>query len=77
MGTVIMLGDVAARVDRLEVTCSPCERHGTLSTARLLAELGPGYAMPELLAALTAGCPQRAERLPRCRANFPQLPKLF
>ena len=43
----------------------------------VLAELGPGYAMPESLAALTAGCPQRAERLPRCRANFPQLPKLF
>jgi hypothetical protein len=36
-----MLGDVAARTDRLEVSCPACDRWGMLSIARLLAEHGP------------------------------------
>ena len=77
LSTVIMLGDVAARTDRLEVSCPSCDRWGMLSTAKLLAEHGPDYAMPELLNALTADCPKREGRLNYCQARFPQLPTLF
>ncbi|MFL5282915.1 MAG: hypothetical protein ACJ8AW_18460 [Rhodopila sp.] len=42
---VVTLGQVAARLQVLEVAC---DRRGRLHTARLLAEHGPGLPMPDL-----------------------------
>jgi hypothetical protein len=39
------LGDVAGRLNVLDIGCGRCERHGRLNTARLLAEHGPDAKM--------------------------------
>lgn len=53
------LGHMAAQFpDMIPVACNRCDRRGRLSTARLLAEHGPGLPGPELRRVLAADCPR-------------------
>ena len=71
----VALGDLVGRIDRLDVCCRRCERHGRLGLARLLEEHGPGIGMPDLAVLLAADCPKARSTNPseRCFVWFPQL----
>ena len=75
---VVTLGELVGRVDRLEVRCRRCERHGRLRLARLIADHGAGTGLPDLAARLAAGCPKAQVPEPgeRCFVHFPQLLEL-
>ena len=74
-GGAVTLGDLVGRVDRLEVRCRRCPRHGRLRLARLIAGHGAGTGLPDLAARLATDCPKaKAPDLSeRCIAFFPQL----
>ena len=74
----VTLGEQAGRVERLEVRCRRCERHGRLRLARLIADHGAGTGLPDLAVRLSAGCPkaQALELGERCFVFFPQLLEL-
>jgi len=55
---VVLLGQVVARLQVLEVACNRCDRRGRLHTTRLLAEHGPDLSMPELRRIVAADCPR-------------------
>jgi hypothetical protein len=55
---VILLGQVAARLPLLDVTCNRCTRRGRLHTSWLLAEYGPDPPMPALRRIIAADCPR-------------------
>lgn len=78
MPGVILLGQVAARLEYLEIGCSRCDRRGRLRLDRLLAEHGPDMPMPALGRLLAADCPRLlADRMPDvCGWRFPVLSKL-
>jgi hypothetical protein len=42
----------------LDVDCRRCDRRRRLSTARLVAEHGPAFPMPELREVVAADCPR-------------------
>jgi hypothetical protein len=79
MRTVIMLGEVAERTDRLEVACRKCDRRGVLSVARLVREHGASFPMTELRQVLAGSCERlKAGKLhDPCGCHFPELPALF
>ena len=54
----VTLGDPVGRLDRLEVRCRRCERHGRLGLARLIADQGAGTGLPDLAVRLAADCPR-------------------
>jgi hypothetical protein len=60
----ITLGDVAARIDTLEIRCGRCDRHGRLNVARLLAEHGPDAKMRDVMRAQVGDCPKRDDADP-------------
>ena len=70
----VTLGDLVGRVERLEVRCLRCERHGRLRLARLIAAHGADAALPDLRYRLAAGCAKAGEANPaeRCNVYFPQ-----
>jgi hypothetical protein len=78
MRMVVTLGDLVGRLDKLEVRCSRCSRHGRMPLAKLIAEHGADIGMPELAVRLAAGCPkaQATGAAERCFVVFPQLPDL-
>jgi hypothetical protein len=43
----------------LEVRCGRCDRHGSLSLSRLIAQQGRGAAVPDVPRALVGDCPKR------------------
>ena len=55
----VTLGELAGRVERLEVRCRRYTRYGRLRLARLIADHGAGTGLPDL-----------GER---CFVHFPQL----
>lgn len=75
---VVTLGQVAARLDYLDVGCSRCDRTGRLRLDRLTAEYGPDMPMPTLGRLLAADCPRLiADRMHDvCGWRFPQLSRL-
>ena len=79
MANVILLGEVAARLPMLEVSCNRCPRIGRLSTTRLLAEHGPAMPMPALRRLVAADCPRMGatQITEACGARFPGLPAVF
>jgi hypothetical protein len=79
MSGSILLGDVAARTETIEIACRACPRHGVLRTDRLLADHGRNMPMPELLRLLAGGCPKLASvhRYDRCDVHCPTLSALF
>ena len=54
----VTLGDLAGRVDQLEVRCRRCERHGRLRLARLIANHGARTGLPDLAVRLAVGLPE-------------------
>lgn len=68
----VSLGEVAARTSHIEIACSRCDRKGRCRLAKLVARLGPDFAMTDLGAAL-ADCPGRsaAAHHERCDVFFP------
>jgi hypothetical protein len=77
--TVIFLGEVAERTDRLVVNCRKCDRHGVLSVARLIQAHGPAMPMTELRRLLAGDCERfkAAKAHDPCGCHFPELPGLF
>ena len=71
----VTLGDLAGRIERLEVRCTRCPRHGRIRLAKLLAEHGADLGMPDLAVRLAAECPKAQATSPadRCFVTFPQL----
>jgi hypothetical protein len=59
----------------IPVACNRCERRGRLSTARLLAEHGPDFPIPELRHIVAADCPRMIAGLMHdpCGIHFPGL----
>jgi hypothetical protein len=78
-GDVITLGQLAGRLDMLEVACRRCPRRGRLRLSRLIAEHGVSASLPELRTVLAGDCPRLASVSPydRCNPYYPQLPRLF
>ena len=58
MPGVIFLGQVAARLEYLDIACTRCDRHGRLRLDRLLAQHGADMSMPELGRLIAADCPR-------------------
>ena len=79
MSGSILLGDVAARTETLEITCRACPRHGVLRTDKLLADHGKAMPMPALLRLLAGDCPKvaSAHLHDRCDVHSPTLSALF
>jgi hypothetical protein len=77
--TVILLGEVAERTNRLKVACRNCDRRGVLSVARLLREHGARMPMPQLRCILSGDCERLAAAKfhDPCGCHFPELPRLF
>jgi hypothetical protein len=71
----VTLGDLVGQVDRLEVRCRRCGRHGWLRLTGLIADHSAGMGLPDLAARLAAGCPRATAPDPaeRCFVHFPQL----
>src|SRR3954465_5345925 len=78
-GGSITVGQVAQRARMLEVRCKRCDRHGRLSMARLLAELGPDAPIWQAWRGLNADCPKRDApgAGEQCDLHAPQLSALF
>ncbi len=76
---VITLGEVAGLVAPIEPLCGRCDRRGSLNTARLLGEHGPGAAMGAVMRAQVGDCPKRdaAQIQERCDPYCPDLVRLF
>jgi hypothetical protein len=77
-GDNITVGQVAERARMLDVKCSRCDRHGRLSLARLLIELGPDAPIADAWRGLNADCPKREAQGAgaRCDLFAPVLAKL-
>jgi hypothetical protein len=75
----ILLGEVAAHLATVDISCNFCPRRGTANVSRLMQEHGPDMPIPELLRQLAADCPRRqAARVTEpCGANLPQLAVIF
>jgi hypothetical protein len=71
----VTLGDLACRVDRLEVRCKRCDRQGRMRLTKLIAEHGAELGLPELAVLLAVDCPKVAatNQADRCFVHFPQL----
>jgi hypothetical protein len=71
----VTLGELAGRLDQLEVRCRRCQRRGRLRLARLIADHGAGTGLPDLAARLAADCPKAREPTPgeTCFVYFPRL----
>jgi hypothetical protein len=74
----VILSDLVGRLDKLDVRCTRCTRHGRVKLAKLIAEHGPDLGLPELAVRLAADCPNATstDSARRCWVHFPQLVKL-
>ncbi len=75
---VILLGEIAAHLEMLEVRCGRRDRHGPLRVDRLLAEHGPDVPVGSVMPALVGDCPNRpgagpVPPLPSWRSCSPRL----
>jgi hypothetical protein len=72
---VVLLGQVAARLPVVAVTCNRYDRRGRLRIAPLLAEYSPGLLMPELRRIIAADCPRMIAGSVHdvCGVHFPGL----
>ena len=72
---VITLGQVAARLPTLDVTCNRCDRRGRLHTGPLVQRHGPGLPMPALRQIVAEDCPRMRAGLIHdpCGVHFPGL----
>jgi hypothetical protein len=74
----VALGDVAARAKTLDVACTRCDRRGQYQLGRLVARLGPDFAMTDLADKLV-DCTRRNSPAwtERCDVYFPDLAKIM
>lgn len=65
-------------VNRVEIRCSRCERHGLVRISTLAAQHGADMTLHELLRVLPGDCPQRhADRdVDRCSVGLPDLVRI-
>ncbi len=70
MRTSVPLGHVAQHLRLIEVLCQRRDRHGRVSTARLLKEHGPAAPMPAVLSSLAGDCPKRQAHAIQDRCNI-------
>jgi hypothetical protein len=72
------LGEIADRIETLEVRCGRCDRAGRYSTARLVAEHGADADSAAWARGLVADCPKHEGNwYERCDPHCPALPKVF
>ena len=78
MPGVIFLGQVAARLEYLDIACTRCDRRGRLRLNRLLVQHGADMPMPTLGRLLAADCPRLiAGRMHDvCGWRFPSLSRV-
>ncbi len=70
----VSLGELADRLDVLEVQCTKCARRGRYRTATLVERYGRGLALPDLRSKLSVNCEKHAAaEYERCDVYFPQL----
>ena len=55
----ITFGDLAGKLDRFEVVCDKCGRHGRYAVARLIDQRGADRKVTDLLTELRSDCPKR------------------
>ncbi len=76
----VTLGDISGPLLMLRVECDKCSRAGRYKVAKLIAEHGADFPLPELLVHLSRDCLKRADasiaQLDRCGAMMPDLPAL-
>jgi hypothetical protein len=72
---VVTLGDLVGRIERLEIRCSRCSRHGRVKLDKLIAEHGADMGLPDLAVRRAADCPKVNATSPadRCFVVYPQL----
>ncbi len=78
IGPKITLEQIAGRTDYLEVICRHCPRKERLAVASLVETHGLGFALPDLLDAVTADCPKHhgTHTDLQCGAYYPDLQAL-
>ena len=66
------IGDLRAWVDRVELHCPRCGRHGRMRVATLIERYGEATTIGDLLRALPGDCPRlKADRLEdRCNVGM-------
>jgi hypothetical protein len=79
MTGALTLADVAARTPTLVVACTRCDRAGRYSLDTLIKRYNRRLGVPELLAKLSADCPQRlsVSASDLCGIHCPEMSKLF
>jgi hypothetical protein len=75
MAGTVNLGEIAARITVLTVTCNRCDRTGRLRMDRLLADHGADLPVPTLRRIVAADCPRMIEGKMHdvCGVHFPDL----
>ena len=75
----ITVGDLAGKLEFLELTCAKCGRRGRYRVSTLLAELGPDGMLTYWHERMIANCPrvQRKDFSDWCGASSPDLVRLF
>lgn len=69
----VTLGEVAARVTRIDIACSRCDRRGRYNLSGLVASLGDDFPMTDLHMHI-ADCPRRnGPAWERCDVYYPGL----
>ena len=70
----ITLGQIAGRLDRLEIACGKCGRRGSYAVQGLIDRHGPDLGLPDLAAMLSADCEHRGGlAFDRCQVLFSNL----
>jgi hypothetical protein len=73
--SVVLLSEVAERLDVLTIACGRCDRRSRLRVVRLMAEYGTHAQIPTVL---RADCPHRdAGERERCDPYCPDLVRAF
>ncbi len=74
MTTSVSLADIVARIDRLEIRCTRCDRAGRYRVARLIEQHGKAMLLPDLRMELAKDCDHAGGHdFDRCDVFFPQL----
>jgi hypothetical protein len=63
------LGEVAAQLSMIRLTCPKCHRAGQYRVDKLLERYGPDIAMPDLRHEL-AQCPRRKDMSDPCQVRY-------
>jgi hypothetical protein len=74
----VTLGQIAGRLDRLEIACGKCGRRGSYSVQELIDRHGLELGLPDLAATLSADCEHRGGlAYDRCHVLFTNLTDLL